>query len=77
MAYNDDVQEFYDAAKAAYLSAVSARRIAHTGTQVSFEHQNHEIDNLRNELEYWSNELDRISAGGGISQGRGAVCYDQ
>lgn len=72
-----DVQAFYDAAKAAYLKAVKVRDYSHSGSQVAFSKQNQRITELRQELNYWQDQLDLISDGGGILEGRLAPEYDQ
>lgn len=77
MAYTaTEAQTYFDAAKDAYLKALKARRYKNEGSQVSFEKQNQEIEQLRAEMDYWQRILDSLSDGGGIILNRAKPSYD-
>ena len=54
-----EAQQFYDAAKDAYLKAMNSEKYEIAGRSK----QNQKIESLKKEMEYWSGILDDIKTG--------------
>ena len=50
-------------ALAAYEKAVKSREFTHSGSQVSFQKQNQEIDKIQDSIDFWDNKCQELSSG--------------
>ena len=65
------------ASLAAYEKAVKKREFSHTGSQVSFQKQEQEIDKLTESIDFWDNKCQELTDGNqGIIQSQIAPSDD-
>ena len=46
-----------------YESIAGSREFSHTGSQVAFSKQNHELDKINDSIEYWDQKVQDLTPG--------------